>query len=146
MSWNDLRKGRHSTIGQEYLVTLVTHRRQPFFSDFGNARILVGEMRRLQEEGRVCWLCWVIMPDHFHALARLDGGKLWAAVRQLKGASARRINQGHDRRGSVWQPGYHDHALRREEDRLQVARYIVANPLRAGLVKRLGDYPHWDSV
>jgi putative transposase len=27
-----------------------------------------------------------------------------------------------------------------------IARYIVANPLRAGLVERLGDYPHWDAV
>jgi hypothetical protein len=27
-----------------------------------------------------------------------------------------------------------------------LARYIVANPLRAGLVEHLGDYPHWDAV
>ncbi|MFV3290267.1 transposase, partial [Pseudomonas sp. NY11955] len=27
-----------------------------------------------------------------------------------------------------------------------VARYIVANPIRAGLVSRVGDYPHWDAV
>jgi putative transposase len=27
-----------------------------------------------------------------------------------------------------------------------VARYIVANPLRAGLVNRVEDYSHWDSI
>jgi hypothetical protein len=36
--------------------------------------------------------------------------------------------------------------LRREEDVLSVARYIVVNPLRAGLVARVGDYPLWDAV
>jgi hypothetical protein len=46
----------------------------------------------------------------------------------------------------VWQTSFHDHALRREEDVLSVARFVVANPLRAGLVKSLRDYPHWDAV
>ncbi|MFV3292807.1 transposase, partial [Pseudomonas sp. NY11955] len=27
-----------------------------------------------------------------------------------------------------------------------VARYIIANPIRAGLVSRVGDYSHWDAV
>jgi hypothetical protein len=49
-------------------------------------------------------------------------------------------------RDRLWQKGYHDRALRRDEDLQQAARYIVANPLRAGLVKRLGDYPLWDAV
>jgi putative transposase len=46
----------------------------------------------------------------------------------------------------VWQRGFHDHALRKEEDIVSVARYIVANPVRDGLVRRIGDYPHWDAV
>ena len=46
----------------------------------------------------------------------------------------------------IWQSGFHDHALRREEDLAQLARYIVANPLRAGLAQRVGDYPHWDAA
>ena len=36
--------------------------------------------------------------------------------------------------------------LRKEEDILEIARYIVANPLRAGLVKKLNDYPLWDAI
>ncbi|MFK5927062.1 MAG: hypothetical protein QM483_10570 [Desulfuromusa sp.] len=45
----------------------------------------------------------------------------------------------------IWQKGYHDHALRDDEDLRQVARYIVANPVRAGLVVRAIDYSHWDA-
>ena len=47
---------------------------------------------------------------------------------------------------SLWQRGYHDHAVRKEENIREIARYIVANPLRAGLVRSLKDYPYWNAV
>nr|WP_305800402.1 hypothetical protein [Thiolapillus sp.] len=50
------------------------------------------------------------------------------------------------KKGTLWQPAYYDHALRKEDNHKEIARYIVANPLRGGLVKSLGDYPHWDSI
>ena len=46
----------------------------------------------------------------------------------------------------LWQEGFHDHALRKEEDLVKLARYIVANPLRAGIVSKIADYPLWDAV
>jgi hypothetical protein len=46
----------------------------------------------------------------------------------------------------VWAPTFHDHALRKDEDLLQAARYIVMNPVRAGLSRRVGDYPYWNCV
>lgn len=147
MPYSNLRKGRYSEPGREYLVTIVTHQRSLGFNDLYSVRLLVKEMRRLEREGAVTWLAWVVMPDHFHALLSLDGRiSLSEAMNKLKGRSARVINNHLDRTGPFWQRNFHDHALRREEDRLQLARYVVANPLRAGIVERLGDYPHWDSV
>jgi putative transposase len=146
MPYSDLRKGRYSESGREYLLTAVTHERRPLFKDLYLARIVIAEMRRLEPEGAVVWLAWVVMPDHLHALIQLTEAELSAAMNRLKGRSARRINERLGTMGPVWQNGFHDHALRREEDRLELARYIVGNPLRAGLVARLGDYPHWDSV
>ena len=70
----------------------------------------------------------------------LHQGKLSDAVRLMKGRSARAM--GH----TVWQANYFDHAVRQDEDMRKIARYIVANPLRANLVERLGDYPLWDAV
>jgi putative transposase len=81
------------------------------------------------------------MPDHLHWLFALgDRLPLSRVVGAVKSLSAHRI--GH----RIWQTGFHDHALRREEDVLGTARYVVANPLRAGLVRSLRDYPHWDAV
>jgi REP element-mobilizing transposase RayT len=87
------------------------------------------------------------MPDHIHGLLSLRGrAALPSVMNTLKGRSGHSINRLLARNGPFWQSGYHDHALRREEDRLATARYVVANPLRAGLVAHLGDYPHWDSI
>ena len=40
----------------------------------------------------------------------------------------------------------YDRAARKHDDIRRIDRYIVANPLRAGLVQNIGDYPHWDCI
>jgi REP element-mobilizing transposase RayT len=101
-------------------------------------------MRAATDRGVVETLAWVVMPDHLHWLVTLRVPSLAVIVKAMKSRSAIAINKRAGTSGSVWQSGYHDHAIRREEDLAVVARYVVANPLRAGLVERLGDYPHWD--
>ena len=81
------------------------------------------------------------MPDHLHWLMQLgETSPLSRVVHQVKSVSAHRLGR------PLWQAGFHDHVLRREEDVRQIARYIVSNPVRAGLVDRVGDWPHWDVV
>jgi putative transposase len=87
------------------------------------------------------------MPDHLHWLLQLHAGhSLSAVVRSVKGSSASEINRTRAVRGPVWEVGFHDHAVRREEDLQNLARYVVCNPLRAGLVRRVNDYPFWDAI
>ena len=45
----------------------------------------------------------------------------------------------------LWQNGYYDHVLRKDEDRLGIIAYLLSNPLRAGLVSDLRRYPFWGS-
>ena len=149
MSYNDLRKGRFSETGREYFLTSVIHHRNPVFNNFHCARILIDILRQ-SESKHVCrWLCWVVLPDHFHGLLQLndaDQHDLAKIMQFIKGNSAKEINQYRQQEGTVWQTAFHDRALRKEDDRLARARYIVANPLRAGMVRRLSEWPHWDSV
>ena len=142
-----LRKSRYSVCNRIYLITTVTSRRDPVFRDFRAGRIVVNEMRSLEVEGRADTLAWVLMPDHLHWLMQLGVGQTLARViKILKGRSSRILNQDLKRKGAVWQSAYHDHAVRRDEDLNRLARYIVANPLRAGIVTSVGDYPLWDCV
>jgi REP element-mobilizing transposase RayT len=142
----DLRKGRCSEVGRCYLVTAVARGRQPLFADWylgcRMARLLHDE----QLNGCVHTYCWVVMPDHIHWLFELRSGDLSTVVCRLKARSAIMVNQVRRRSGPVWQTGFHDRAIRKEEDIKVAARYVVANPVRAGLVARSHDYPFWDAI
>ena len=141
----DLRKGRFSETNQVYHITAITADRQPWFSDFICGRILVQKLK--YEESRAKTLAYVVMPDHLHWLMQLkENASLSQIVKNIKSCSALEINRYLGRQGSVWQSGFHDHALRNEEDIQGVARYIVANPLRSGIVQKIGEYPLWDAV
>jgi putative transposase len=135
----DLRCGRWSEIGRPYHITTATLDRQHVFSDLHPARVLIQALKASDNQGRTETLAFVVMPDHLHWLFILKVGRLQDAVGAVKSVTAHRLHR------PIWQDAYHDHALRQEEDLRDIARYIVRNPLRAGLVKSLGDYPHWDA-
>ena len=141
-----LRQGRYSTPGQIYLVTSVTQDRQPVFSTVQLGRLVVAELKRAQEQGLAQSLAWVLMPDHLHWLVQLENGTLPGLMQQVKARSSNAINKARKSNGRLWQVSYHDKAIRREQDLLPLARYIIANPLRAKLVQSIGDYPLWDAV
>lgn len=141
-----LRKGRCSQPGGIYFVTMVTRQRIPWFQVFDFAAIMCRCLTRPSGMGDAANLCWVVMPDHVHFLLQLGEMPLDRIVQGMKSRSAIQLNREIGRRGQFWQPAYYDHALRKEEDLLGVARYIVANPLRAGLAKRAGDYPFWNAT
>jgi len=142
-----LRLGRRNEPGRIYLVTFATFSRKPLFADWLVALETVRSMRSPQIWRGSSLLCWVLMPDHWHGLVGLgDMDALSALVNRLKGTSARAINLQRGQHEPVWADGFHDHALRRDEDLVAVARYIVGNPVRAGIVERVGRYPFWDAV
>ncbi len=147
MSYDALRIGRFSLCHQAYCITTIIRNRYPIFTDITPTRLLVRELRRLHEHGDVISLAWVAMPDHLHWLIQLnERWPLPRVVKTLKARSALTINRHLCQHGSLWQKAYYDRAVRKDEDIRTIARYIVANPLRAGLVSNIGDYPHWDCI
>lgn len=148
MSWNDLRKGRFSQAQNEYFITFNTQNKRAYFNDFNLAHLFCKQIALNEIKYQCSWLTWVLMPDHFHGLLRLgiDGGKLSQAVGGLKGVSSFEINKELNISGKLWQPSFYDRALRRTEDRKNIARYIIANPLRKALVKDIGNYSFWNST
>jgi len=142
-----LRKGRVSIANGIYLITATTPDRQKLFADFdaGCAAARCFEDARLLGDAKM--LAWVLMPDHLHGLLQLgERDELSVVVNRLKSASARQTNRALHRTGAVWARAFHDHALRSDEDLQDVARYIIANPIRAKLATRVGDYPFWNAV
>jgi len=138
-----LRRGRVSIPGQYYHVTCATVNRVPVFIDWSAGSPVVNALRAAERANDARTLAFCLMPDHLHWLLRLGRLTLAQVVGQMKGRASRscRVEDGH-----LWQRGYYDHAIRTDENLLNVARYIIANPLRAGLVSRIGDYPLWDTI
>ena len=134
-----LRNGRCSIPGCCYLITAVTTDRTPIFRDHTHARLAARAFYADSVRAHGQTLAYVVMPDHVHWLLKLEGS-LSEGVRLYKSTVSVQID------GPVWQRGFHDHALRQEEDLLATARYIVANPLRANLVKSVGAYPYWNAA
>jgi REP element-mobilizing transposase RayT len=124
-----------------YLVTTVTANRAPVFADFSFARKLVRILHDSAFAVRATTLAYVLMPDHLHWLLQLgEVESLSACMQRTKSMATKTIGAG------LWQKGFHDRAVRQEEDLPAIARYIVANPVRARLVQRVGEYPHWDAI
>ena len=137
---NDLRKGRVSELGRHYLITACTLNRKPYFNDFHSARNVIQALRHHDTLEQTQMLAFVVMPDHIHWLFTLRNDSLSKIVGSFKSWVSHSLGV------KLWQSGFHDRAVRQNESLIAISRYIVANPLRAGLVDRIGDYPHWDAV
>ncbi|WP_415883399.1 REP-associated tyrosine transposase [Neptuniibacter sp. QD72_48] len=134
-----LRRGRYSCTGHIYHIIITCKNRYPFFNDPSLARYAVLCLKRLTPEAFT--LAFVVMPDHIHWLMKLNDIKnLSETVRLLKVMVTQKAGT------PIWQSGYYDHALRKEEAIEDVARYIVLNPVRAGLCENVRQYPWWDYV
>lgn len=128
--------------GRVYLITITCHGRQAHFATLQSGRCFVQALRATR--AHAVTLGYVVMPDHIHWLLALrEHADLAITVRKAKSLATQRGRGGNER---LWHAGFHDRALRHDEDLPAIARYMITNPLRAGLVVHLGDYPHWDSV
>ena len=147
MGTHATRRGRVSLSGQIYHVVVTTADRQRHFVNFETACLCAKTFQESASAESAQLLAWVLMPDHAHWLIRLGGaGDLPACVNRFKGRARRSMRTILSGETTVWQRGYYDHALRSDESVEAVARYIVANPIRAGLVTSVRDYSFWDAV
>lgn len=98
---------------------------------------------------------YVIMPDHVHLFVRLEPQlpiKQWELG--LKRAMGKALNASglspQHRPGqtlkSFWQPGFFDHILRSDETYAEKWAYVQANPVRAGLVAEVSDWPYQGEI
>ena len=142
-----LRQGRVSIPGQIfYLLTTVARHRERLFLDPAHARVASQIIHVTSTWADSCLLAWVLRPDHWHGLLQLGDEPLGRVMNRFKACVSRALHASCGLEGPPWERSFHDHALRVEEDVRMAARYIVANPVRAGLVDSVLAYPYWDAV
>jgi REP element-mobilizing transposase RayT len=81
------------------------------------------------------------MPDHLHLL--VTGERATSDLRTFAERAKQRSAFWYRRRacGRLWQRSYWDRVLRNDDAMFAAARYILANPVRAGFVSHPADYP-----
>src|SRR5262245_10650547 len=126
---------------QRYSLTLCAFEHQQRFTVHAIVDPARSQLLQLADNFRFAISAYCFMPDHVHVLAigeELDSD-LEAFVARMKQKSGFDFKKGH--RVSLWQDGYYDRILRNDEQTIVVARYILDNPVRAGLVRDFRDYP-----
>ena len=91
-------------------------------------------------------MAYCFMPDHLHLLVHgeseaADCKSFIALAKQYSGYHYSKAF-----RGPLWQRYGYERTLRKDEDTLTVAKYILANPVRAGLSATVSDYPFVSSL
>ena len=127
--------------GALYHVTSRGDRREPIFEDDADRE------RFLDVLGDVCddfnWVChaWCLMGNHYHLVIETPDGNLSKGMRQLNGVYTQYSNRRHHRVGHLFQGRYKAILVDGDSYLLELARYVVLNPARAGMVCEPGAWP-----
>ena len=137
---NRLPLGMYSQ-NRAYLLTLRCAAGARALEEHAFTRQCIDALRRYSEKHRLGIMAYCFMPDHLHLLLQgRPGASVPDFVKEFKQRAGYDYRQAHGRQ--LWQKSYHDHILRGEEDVERVARYVIGNPVRAGLVRHAEDYPY----
>jgi len=112
-----------------------------WLADEQSARAIATQVSPFFETRGFAVLAYCLMPDHVHLLLEgvLETANLAEAVRLWKQRTG--FNWKQRTAARLWQEGFHDRVLRDSDDAASVVRYILENPVRAGLVSSVTDYP-----
>ena len=135
---------RLKLAGGLYHVTSRGDRREDIF--FDDADRLAWLEVFAQTCKRFNWVChaWCLMDNHYHTVVETIEGNLAQGMRHLNGVYTQTFNRTHKRVGHVFQGRYKAIIVEKDGYLLELARYVVLNPLRAGMVKDIADW-HWSS-
>ena len=130
--------------GAIYHVTSRGNAQNPIFLDEEDRALFLASLGEAVE--RFGWLChaYCLMDNHYHLLIETPDGNLSLGMRQLNGVYTQRFNRRHGRVGHVFQGRFKAIVVERDSYLLELCRYVVLNPLRAGMVTQIEDHA-WSS-
>ncbi|MGQ0603776.1 MAG: REP-associated tyrosine transposase [Anaerolineales bacterium] len=117
--------------------------RQPIFREDENYLYLLRRIKSDADEWHVTLLAYCLMPNHYHFVVRQDSDRpISGFVQAVFNSYTKALNKRYGRSGTLFQGPYRAVAVASEEYLTHLCRYVHRNPLEAGLVSRLGDWPY----
>ena len=123
------------------LLTFCTSGRRQAFVSRDNVDRTLTQFLRAGVQTHVALVAYCFMPDHVHMIVQTtdlagDVARFARLAKQYSGhAHSQQVG------GRLWQPGWHDRLLRKSDDFVTVVRYVLQNPIRAGLAREVPQYP-----
>jgi putative transposase len=145
---------RIKTPGGTYFFTVVTFRRRKILCDPDNLELLRTAFKLVKTRHPFTIDALVLLPEHLHCIWTLPPGDDDYSMRWngIKGHFSRHCSgnykiapsasQQRKRAQTLWQPRFWEHQIRDERDYQKHCDYIHWNPVKHGLVGRVGDWPH----
>ncbi|MDT8442343.1 MAG: transposase [Desulfuromonadales bacterium] len=126
--------------GAVYHVTSRGNASAAIFSDDGDRALFLATLGQVVE--RFNWLChaYCLMDNHYHLLIETPEGNLSAGMRQLNGVYTQAFNRVHERDGHIFKGRFKAVLVEKQSHLLELCRYVVLNPVRAGMVAQAEDY------
>jgi putative transposase len=138
-----MNKIKHLNLeGYVYFITTCTFGKEKFFISDGFAQTVVNTIIFGRTESWYYLLAYVVMPNHLHLLIAPKNRKVPSIMMSIKGYTSRKINIIANRSGKIWQDGYIDFPMDNRRAAIEKINYIEQNPVRAGLVKDIVEYPY----
>ena len=130
--------------GAVYHVTARGDGREPIFLDDVDRQSFLDRLGRevIQQGWQLYAFC--LMGNHYHLLMETPEANLARGMRRLNGVYTQAFNRRHKRVGHVLQGRYKAILVDRDAYLLELCRYVVLNPVRAGLVGDPAEWP-WSS-
>jgi putative transposase len=130
--------------GALYHLTARGNRQQDIYLDNQDRDLFLKLLgREIHQQGWKCY-AYCLMTNHYHLLIETPDGNLVNGMRRLNGAYTQAFNRRHGVVGHVFQGRYKSIIVDRENYLLELCRYIVLNPIRAGIVVQIEEWP-WSS-
>ena len=125
--------------GALYHITSRGNARQEIFLSDDDRTSFLNLLGREVKQQR--WNCYAycLMSNHYHIVIETPEGNLVLGMRRLNGAYSQEFNRRHGRVGHLFQGRYKSIIVDRESYLLELCRYVVLNPVRAGIVEQPGD-------
>ena len=130
--------------GAVYHVTSRGNARQDIFLDDEDRERFLKDLDRMVD--RFGWIChaYCLMTNHYHLMIETPRANLSQGMHLLNSIQSQGFNRRHERVGHVLQGRYKAILVEKESHLLELARYIVLNPVRAEAIRHPREY-HWSS-